>query len=91
MTSSRRRITQSVYLKNLELQLGTSKWLVLGNEEKRCFTLGLARYLARLYLSESLLAINQVDAALNQLDADTIKNDSDLSFRMAVTTVEKGE
>lgn len=48
------------------------------------------RYLARLYLSESLLAMNQIDLALEQLDGETIKNESDLSFKMSITTVEKG-
>ena len=48
------------------------------------------RYLARLYLSESLLAMNQIDLALEQLDGDMIKNESDLSFKMSMPTVEKG-
>ncbi|CAF0946126.1 unnamed protein product [Adineta steineri] len=49
------------------------------------------KYLARLYLSESLLAMNKIELALNQLDADIIKTENDLSFKMPVTTVDKEE
>lgn len=48
------------------------------------------RYLARLYLSESFLAMNKIELALTQLDADTVKNESDLSFKMPINTVDKG-
>lgn len=34
--------------------------------------------------------MNQIDLALEQLDAETIKTESDLSFKMSITTVEKG-
>ncbi|CAF1389996.1 unnamed protein product [Adineta ricciae] len=49
------------------------------------------KYLARLYLSESFLAMNKIELALTQLDADTVKNESDLSFKIPITTVDKGE
>ncbi|CAF0959449.1 unnamed protein product [Adineta steineri] len=49
------------------------------------------KYLARLYLSESLLAMNKIELALSQLDADIIKTENDLSFKMPVTTVDKEE
>jgi hypothetical protein len=35
--------------------------------------------------------MNKVELALNQLDAETIKNDNDLSFKMSITTVDKGK
>ncbi|CAF3384282.1 unnamed protein product [Rotaria sp. Silwood1] len=49
------------------------------------------KYLARLYLSESLLAMNKIELALNQLDAEIIKNENDLSFKMPITTIDKEE
>ncbi|CAF0720175.1 unnamed protein product [Rotaria sordida] len=49
------------------------------------------KYLARLYLSESLLAMNKIELALNQLDAEMIKNENDLSFKMPITTIDKEE
>lgn len=49
------------------------------------------KYLARLYLSESLLSMNKIELALNQLDADVIKNETDLSFKISLPTVDKEE
>ncbi|CAF2078967.1 unnamed protein product [Rotaria magnacalcarata] len=49
------------------------------------------KYLARLYLSESLLAMNKIDLAISQLDAESIKTENDLSFKMSITTVDKEE
>jgi hypothetical protein len=34
--------------------------------------------------------MNKVDLALKQLGAEIIENDSDLSFKMPVTTIDKG-
>lgn len=34
--------------------------------------------------------MNKVDLALNQLDAEVIKTENDLSFKMSVTTIDKG-
>ncbi len=48
------------------------------------------RYLARLYLSESLLAMNKIELALHQLDTEIIKNENDLSFKMPITIIDKG-
>lgn len=35
--------------------------------------------------------MNKVDSALNQLDAESIKTENDLSFKMPITTVDKGK
>jgi len=35
--------------------------------------------------------MNKIELALNQLDAEIIKNENDLSFKMPITTVDKGE
>ena len=63
--------------------------LFIKNKKKVRFC--LLRYLARLYLSECLLAMNKIDLALNQLDPDMVKNDNDLSFKIPVSTVDKGK
>ena len=34
--------------------------------------------------------MNKIELALTQLDADTVKNESDLSFKIPITTVDKG-
>jgi len=44
-----------------------------------------------LYLSESYLAMNKIELALNQLDTDVIKNETDLSFKISLPTVDKGK
>ncbi len=35
--------------------------------------------------------MNKIELALNQLDAEIIKNENDLSFKMSITTIEKGK
>jgi len=49
------------------------------------------KYLARLYLSESQLAMNKIDLALKQLDENVVKTDNDLSFKIVATNVDKNE
>ena len=35
--------------------------------------------------------MNEVDASLNQLDAEIIKTENDLSFKIPFTTIDKGK
>jgi hypothetical protein len=35
--------------------------------------------------------MNKIELALNQLDAEIIKNENDLSFKMSITTIDKGK
>lgn len=35
--------------------------------------------------------MNKIELALNQLDPEIIKNENDLSFKMSITTIEKGK
>jgi hypothetical protein len=35
--------------------------------------------------------MNKIELALNQLDAEIIKNENDLSFKMPITTIDKGK
>ncbi|CAF0808174.1 unnamed protein product [Didymodactylos carnosus] len=52
------------------------------------------KYLARLYLAESLLLLNNIDQSLVQLDPELVKTDQDLSFKISLTspnTIEKEE
>jgi len=35
--------------------------------------------------------MNKIELALNQLDTDVIKNETDLSFKISLPTVDKGK
>ena len=35
--------------------------------------------------------MNKIELALNQLDGEIIKNENDLSFKMPITTIDKGK
>lgn len=90
MTFSQLRLMQQIFSKNLEHRLDISLFSKKEKTKRNLIRTSQFRYLARLYLSESLLSMNKIELALNQLDADVIKNETDLSFKISLPTVDKG-